>query len=315
MVSTLAPRSTTRDDGTPRSRWTRWTPVVARVSLIAQILLVTTGGLVRLTDSGLGCPTWPRCSAGSYTTTPALGVHGVIEFVNRMLTVALVLVVVAAVVVVAVDLTRSRTWRSRSVLAVLAGLQLISIPAQAVIGGITVLTHLNPWLVGLHFAFSMVLVALMAWFVVRATTSTGRRRLVVPASAAVLTGVSALLVAVAVGLGVVTTGSGPHAGDARSARNGLPQWLLQDVHAASAFALVAVSLVLLVLALRRGVRRRPVVALVVIEAAQVAVGITQAKYGLPPLLVDVHELLAACLVAAMAFVVLACRAPEPQPTR
>lgn len=280
------------------------TPALVRIaawtSLVAEILLVGTGGLVRLTDSGLGCPTWPRCGT-QLTTTPQLGIHGAIEFGNRLLTVALVVIAIAAVVVTV------RTWRRRRDLTVLAGLQLLSIPAQAVLGGITVLTHLNPWVVGAHFAFSMVLVVLMTVFVVRSRTAD--RFAVAPRWFAAVTASIALLVALTVGLGVVTTGSGPHAGDAHSARNGLDPVVLQDLHSYPAYALALLSLVLLVAAVRLGVARRAVVLLVLVEVAQIVVGIVQARNGLPPALVGVHELLAACLVAATTATMIAVRGP------
>lgn len=274
--------------------------IAAWTSLVAEILLVGTGGLVRLTDSGLGCPTWPRCGT-QLTTTPQLGIHGAIEFGNRLLTVALVVIAIAAVVVTV------RTWRRRRDLTVLAGLQLLSIPAQAVLGGITVLTHLNPWVVGAHFAFSMVLVVLMTVFVARSRTAD--RFAVAPRWFAAVTASIALLVALTVGLGVVTTGSGPHAGDAHSARNGLDPVVLQDLHSYPAYALALLSLVLLVVAVRLGVARRAVVLLVLVEIAQIVVGIVQARNGLPPALVGVHELLAACLVAATTATVIAVRRP------
>ncbi|WP_375400181.1 heme A synthase [uncultured Amnibacterium sp.] len=276
----------------------------ARVSLTAEILLVGTGGLVRLTDSGLGCPTWPRCGT-QLTTTPELGIHGVIEFGNRLLTVALVLIALAAVVVAV------RTWRQRRDLTLLAVLQLLSIPAQAVLGGITVLTHLNPWVVGAHFVFSMVLVVLMTAFVVRARSAPGLRRLVVPPWFAAATALMAVLVAVTVGLGVVTTGSGPHAGaqSADHGRNGLDPVVLQELHSYPAYALVLVSIVLLVAALRLGLTRRVVIALVAVEVAQIVIGIVQARNGLPPYLVGIHELLSACLVAAASAVTFTLRRP------
>ena len=118
---------------------------LALASLIANAALVVTGAAVRLTGSGLGCPTWPRCTDESYTTTAAMGVHGAIEFGNRLLT--FVLVAIALACFVAALLERPRR-RSLVLLALAVGL---GIPGQGVVGGITVLTDLNPWVVGLHF--------------------------------------------------------------------------------------------------------------------------------------------------------------------
>jgi cytochrome c oxidase assembly protein subunit 15 len=120
---------------------------------VANVGIVITGGAVRLTGSGLGCPTWPTCTDASYVPTGAMGVHGAIEFGNRTLTFVLAAVAIAAFVLA----LREHPRRSRVVrLSVLSGL---GIPAQALVGGLTVLTHLNPWVVGLHFLASMAVIA------------------------------------------------------------------------------------------------------------------------------------------------------------
>ena len=281
--------------------------VAAWGSLVAEVLLVGTGGAVRLTGSGLGCPTWPRCTVASFTTTPAMGVHGVIEFGNRLLTFVLVVVALAAFAVVA------RQWRTRKDLVGLALAQVLSIPAQAVLGGLTVLTHLNPWLVAAHFLFSLILIVLMTVFVHRAHVRPGpRTRAVGPLTAAV-TGVVAVLVAIVVALGVTTTGSGPHAGDATAPRNGLDPVVLQQVHESVAWLLLAASIALLVLALRGRAPVRPVAVLVAVELVQLVVGVTQVALGWAAGLVVVHVFLAAVLTAATTAVVLATRAPRREP--
>ncbi len=281
----------------------------AWASLVAEILLVGTGGAVRLTGSGLGCPTWPRCTAASFATTPAMGAHGVIEFGNRLLTFVLVVVAVAAVAAV------FRGRRERRDLFVLALLQLASIPAQAVLGGITVLTHLNPWIVAAHFAFSLTLVVLMTVFVHRSRVAAGPRRRAVPRWVAVLTGVTAALAAVTVALGITTTGSGPHAGDAHAPRNGLDPVVLQQIHESFAWLLLLATLVLLVAAFRGSGRLGPVALLVGVELVQLVVGVTQVALGWAAGLVIVHVFLAACLTAAMTAVVLSTRAPQPEVAR
>jgi cytochrome c oxidase assembly protein subunit 15 len=127
---------------------------LALASVVANAAIVVTGGAVRLTSSGLGCPTWPRCTETSYTPTAEYAVHGVIEFGNRLLTFVLAAVVLATTVAV---------WRQRPRrpgMRRLATLVLLGIPAQAVLGGITVLTGLNPYTVMAHFLLSMVLIAL-----------------------------------------------------------------------------------------------------------------------------------------------------------
>jgi cytochrome c oxidase assembly protein subunit 15 len=275
----------------------------AWASLVAEILLVATGGAVRLTGSGLGCPTWPRCTAASFVTTPAMGVHGVIEFGNRLLTFVLVLVAVAALLAVV------RMRRRRRDLFLLAVAQVASIPAQAVLGGITVWTRLNPWVVGAHFVFSLLLVALMAVFVIRTAAEPGPRELVVPGWFALGSRLAAVLAGVVVLLGILTTGSGPHAGDAHSARNGLDPVVMQTVHSVPAYLLAALTLTLLVAAYRLGRMRRPMTALATVEVVQIVVGVIQARTGLPPVLVDLHLLLAATLVALGVWVGLASRQP------
>ena len=127
-------------------------------SLVSQILIVVTGGVVRLTGSGLGCPTWPKCTPDSLVTVEEQGLHGVIEFANRLLTFALLIIAVVTLVAF---------WKSQQ--RVLAIALLAGIPAQAVLGGITVITGLNPWLVGAHFALSAVLIALASLLVLRLT--------------------------------------------------------------------------------------------------------------------------------------------------
>src|SRR5919106_3818666 len=125
---------------------------LALVSIVANAGIVVTGGAVRLTASGLGCPTWPRCTDNSLVNTPEMGIHGFIEFGNRLLTFALA-AVAALMLVYLWNLRKER----RDLFLLALGL-LASIPAQAIIGGITVLTQLNPWVVGLHFLVSMALV-------------------------------------------------------------------------------------------------------------------------------------------------------------
>ena len=139
----------------------RGTRGLAIASLVAQILIVGTGGAVRLTDSGLGCPTWPECTEGSLVAVPEMGIHGAIEFGNRLLTFVLVIIALAMFLAV-VRLRAERPELMRLSIALGAG-----IIAQAVIGGISVLTNLNPWVVGLHFVVSAVLVSLATVLVYR----------------------------------------------------------------------------------------------------------------------------------------------------
>lgn len=278
--------------------------VIAWIYLVAQILLVGTGGLVRLTSSGLGCPTWPTCSDASLVNTPEMGIHGIIEFGNRLLGVALGLLAILAFVAI---LRLRKDRRDLFWLTLLAGL---GIPAQAVIGGISVWTQLNPYVVGLHFVVSAVLTVLCTTFLYRVYTAPGERMLRVPTWFATVAQVTAIAVAVTVVVGILTTGSGPHAGDAAAPRNGLNSELLQHVHSWPAYATFALTLVLVVAAYRRGLAVRVWTALLLaVELVQIGVGLLQANTGLPPLLVGVHMVLACLLVAAMTAVLLNLRAP------
>ncbi|HEY7226442.1 MAG TPA: COX15/CtaA family protein [Micromonosporaceae bacterium] len=197
---------------------------LALASVIANVGIVISGGAVRLTGSGLGCPTWPQCTEASYVPTHAMGGHGVVEFTNRTLTFVLAIIAIAAFVAA----LRQRPRRRRVVrLSVLAGL---GIPAQAVIGGLTVLTQLNPWVVGLHFlASTAVLAATYAFW--RSTTESDERPVVTvnrPLWMLVrLLVVACLAVLVA---GAITTGSGPHAGDEKAKRTGLDPESIAQAH-------------------------------------------------------------------------------------
>jgi cytochrome c oxidase assembly protein subunit 15 len=275
----------------------------ARASVAANILIVFTGGLVRLTDSGLGCPTWPKCTDDRWTTHSALGVHGAIEFGNRMLTYVLVAVAVGTLVAM---------WRwaeSTRALRRLAVWLFAGIPLQGVIGGFTVLTHLNPWLVSLHLVLSMVIIAAAAVLV----HQVGDRPIttVSPAARGAVW-LTAVLAAVAVYLGTMVTGSGPHAGDAVAPRNGLDPLLLSHVHAATVYALIAVTLVGAVL-MWRTAARGTVLIVVAVQAVQAAIGIAQFELGLPVPLVAAHLLGAGLLVAAVASLVV--KTADVQPGR
>lgn len=279
--------------------------VIAWVYLVAQIVLVGTGGLVRLTSSGLGCPTWPRCTADSFVNTPEMGIHGVIEFGNRVLGAVVGIIAIVAFVAI---LRLRRERRDLFWLTLLAGL---GIPAQAVLGGISVLSDLNPYVVGLHFVLSMVLVVLCTMFVHRVYTPAGPRVLAVPGWYAVLARITAGVVGLTVVVGILTTGSGPHAGDAKSPRNGLNPEILEHVHAIPAYATFALTVILVVVAWRLRLEpvRRFAAILLVVELVQIAVGLIQADTGLPGILVGVHMTLAAVLTAGMTAVILALTAP------
>lgn len=293
----------------------RWLPdrvdrpirVVAWLNLIGNILIIATGGAVRLTGSGLGCPTWPLCTPESLVPTPALvddGIHSLIEFGNRLMSPVLGLLALALLVL----LWRLRTTRRD--LFVLAWIVMAGILAQAVVGGITVWTGLNPFIVGFHYVASLVLVCITAAIVVRAYGEPGPRARTVPRWYAITTHVTTLVLAVTVLFGVLTTGAGPHSGDAAVGRNGFDATLLEHVHAWPGYVLLALTLVLTASAWRRVLPTRAwVTALLVLELVQIAVGLYQARNGLPELAVGVHMVLAAGAAAIMTIVVLRLKAP------
>jgi heme a synthase len=275
---------------------------VAWASLAVQIGIVATGGAVRLTGSGLGCPTWPRCTPDTFIVMPEQGIHGAIEFGNRMLTFVLAGVAVLAVLLV------SKLRRQRPDLWALSLLLAAGIPAQAGLGGLTVLTGLNPWLVGAHFIVSVVLVIVATIFVLRVVDG-GRPSGSAPSRLRPLVYSTAATIAMTLLLGVVTTGAGPHAGDAATPRNGLDVEQLQHLHSYPAYAMLALTAALAVLVRGPGHQRIEALTygLLVLELGQVGLGITQARLGVPALLVGFHMVLACLVVAAMTAIVVRVR--------
>ncbi|MBE7324381.1 COX15/CtaA family protein [Nocardioides sp. Y6] len=278
-----------------------WLWPLAVANLLANIGIVVTGAAVRLTGSGLGCPTWPRCTDDSYVTHPSMGIHGAIEFGNRMLTFVLVAVAI---------LCFSAAVGSRDRKAVgLSLVVLLGVPLQAVIGGFTVLTDLNPWIVSLHFIASMAMVMVCLGLLdhLRSPTRPAAPRHERALALAVL-----VVGWVVLYLGTVVTGAGPHAGDAEAVRNGLDPAVMAQVHAASVYLLVALTVALLLLVRRRGDRWLTVVvsALLVLELAQGVVGWSQYLLDLNEVLVALHMLGAGLLAAGFARVWLATRAHE-----
>jgi cytochrome c oxidase assembly protein subunit 15 len=265
-------------------------------TLVANVMLVVTGGAVRLTGSGLGCPTWPRCTDESFRPHGELDLHEAIEFGNRMLTFVLVAIAVATFVA---------AWQTgRRDLRRLAIILALGIPAQAVIGGITVLTDLNPWVVSFHLLCSMAIIGLAVVFL---------RRIDHPEpvwARGGLAGLAWLTFAAAwavLYLGTVVTGSGPHAGDLDSKRNGLDPLQVSQLHADSVFLFLGLSIGLLCALLAVGApreARRPVVVLLVVSLGQGAIGFVQYFTDLPEILVGFHMLGAALISAGVTWALL-----------
>jgi len=258
-------------------------------ALLGQMVIVVTGGLVRVTESGLGCPTWPRCYEGSYVPVGGQpqSFHKLIEFGNRTLTFVLVLLVLAAVV------TAWRRVPRRPPLVALAAVGLLGVVAQAVIGGLSVLSDLNPYVVALHFLASMPLVAAaLATYERAADDGDGPPVPLVRSEVRTVAYVLVGLAAVVLVVGTVVTGSGPHSGDAdRPARTGLdPErvaWLHADLVVLFVGLVVALLLALhLTRAPDRASRRAWV--LMAVTLAQGLLGYVQFFTGVPWVLAGLH---------------------------
>ena len=283
-----------------------WLRRVLLVNLILEIGIVVTGGLVRLTGSGLGCPTWPQCVPGSFTPVAhqAQGFHKLIEFGNRTLTS--VVGIAALLVIVAI-------WRwapGRPVLRRISVLPLIGVLLQAVLGGITVLTGLNPAIVAAHFLASMVLVSLSTYLLYRVVEGDESPvSLVRPEIRSMAWGTAALGGVVLI-LGTMVTGSGPHSGDAATPRFGFDPRTISWLHADTVmlFAGLVVAVLLAVRLTATEPRPRKVWHSVLgVTVLQGLVGYTQYLTDLPEVLVLVHMLGASLLAVSLTCGVLSLR--------
>ena len=278
--------------------------IIAAAVLLSQALISVTGSIVRVTASGLGCPTWPQCFPGSFTPVPHAEVpviHQAVEFGNRLITFAVV--ITAALAVLAV--TRAR--RRREVLFY-AWLMPASTVLQAVIGGITVLTGLLWWTVAIHLLVSMAMVWLATLLYVKVgEPDDGVPTDVVPKPLRRLTFLSALALSATLVAGTLVTGAGPHAGD-KSPQRTVPRLGVEIVTLAHAHATLLVGYLSLLIGLGAGllavgsprpVRRRLVI-LVGLVAAQSLVGLVQYHTGVPAVLVALHVAGAAACTAGTA---------------
>ncbi|MBT2524952.1 COX15/CtaA family protein [Streptomyces sp. ISL-99] len=272
----------------------RWTPTprtlrrAALSAVVMTVLIIVTGGAVRLTGSGLGCDTWPKCTDDSLFATPEQGIHGAIEFGNRMLTYVL-----SAAVGWAIIAARStKPWRRG--LTRLGWAQFWIVMGNAVIGGITVWAGLNPWTVAGHFllANALLTVAVITWQRTREGDTAPRPRVPRPVRklswAVVVT--SGLLIA----LGTTVTGSGKHAGDSSDVPRMPWDWAdAAHLHAAAAWVVCALAiamwLVLRVVDAPDDTRARARDLLIVL-LAQGGIGYVQFFTGVPEILVSAHML-------------------------
>jgi heme a synthase len=286
---------------------------LALATLVTNVLIVATGGLVRLTGSGLGCPTWPDCARGSLLPTRELGWHSYVEFGNRALTDVVAAVSVATLVAAYLARPARRDVRIGALLVFLG------IPAQAILGGVTVRTHLDPWVVSLHFVLSMAIVATATWLV--QVTRDGAQG--EPAGSAVqpmhpllrrLAFLTAGVAATVIYLGTIVTGSGPHAGAPDVRRIGVDPRTVAQLHADGVMLLIGLSIALAVAVRATGASRavRTATAVTVaVELGQGAIGYVQYFTHLPVALVDLHLLGASVLVVALTRMLVTTRVQEP----
>lgn len=285
-------------------------PFLVWASLVSQILIVLTGGVVRLTGSGLGCPTWPKCTDESLVTVPEMGIHGAIEFANRLLTFVLALIAIWTFLTVLSLGSILQTKKLNQGLFGPALILVLGIPAQAILGGITVLTKLNPWFVGGHFVLSALLIVVASILLYRTLPPKGAidsteefsRFAKINSSAIAVMGLIAVLI------GVMVTGAGPHSGDSLSNRNGLDLEIWQHLHSFPAYA--TILLVLLQIFLIRKSCEKKFAAkinrlLLAFLLVQGVIGILQSRLGLPPVLVATHMLGASILCSLITLQFLA----------
>ncbi|MFJ1677536.1 heme A synthase [Streptomyces sp. NPDC088251] len=223
----------------------RWTPSprtvrrAAMSAIVMAVVIVMTGGAVRLTGSGLGCPTWPKCTDESLTTTSEMGFHGVIEFGNRMLTYVLCAAVGWAIIAA----RSAKPWR-RS-LTRLGWVQFWVVMGNAVLGGIVVLVGLNPYTVAAHFLLTTALlsVALVTWQRVR--EGDGAPRPLVGKAVSQLTWLLVVAAGLLIAVGTVVTGAGRHAGDSSDVHRIPLDWkMITQLHADLAWVVVALTVAL-----------------------------------------------------------------------
>ena len=256
--------------------------------VFTQSAIVVTGGAVRITGSGLGCSTWPECTPGSYTPTPdqpEAPLHAWIEFGNRLLTFVLLL----NALMLMISILRNR----RKELRKMGAFQIIGILAQGVLGGITVLTGLNPATVAAHFLLSIVLIAGALSLRQRVYLRTPSYLVLLPIVKRLMA-LHLFLTCAVLFVGTIVTGSGPHAGDTTAERFNLDARTMSWIHADLVIALIGVTVALLI-AVRLGESEatraailKKVQLFLLIALSQGAIGYVQYFTGLPEILVGMH---------------------------
>ena len=261
---------------------------LSTLMVFTQSAIVFTGALVRITGSGLGCSTWPECTPGSYTPTPdqpEAPLHAWIEFGNRLLT--FVLLINALALMFTILKSGKRELRR------LGALQILGILAQGVLGGITVLTALNPATVAAHFLLSIILIAGALSLRQRAHGKSPIEITLIPLVTKLIW-LHLLLTSLVLIAGTIVTGSGPHAGDSAAERFNLDSRTVAWIHADLVIALLGVSIALLI-AIRLGLagQARQVLSgriqiFLIVALAQGGIGYIQYFTKLPEALVAAH---------------------------
>ena len=261
----------------------KWLTAILRILLVFQTGIVLTGGVVRLTGSGLGCPTWPECTDNSYTPVEGQieGFKSWIEFGNRLLTFALVLA--CALAILAVLISKRKDLR----LLVLG--QFAGIFGQAILGGITVLTDLNPLPVAGHFILSIILIAGAQSLLTKSRTSYTRIKLGRD-SLHLLSRSHVVLTFVVIVMGTLVTGSGPHAGDVSAPRFNFDVRTVAWIHADIVIALLGLSLAYLISSTTHATTKRLLKFFFLAALFQGSIGYLQYFLGLPEVIVAAHML-------------------------
>lgn len=296
-------------DRAPGSEKIGWIPTIKTQRILAFILLLAQGGItvtgsiVRVTGSGLGCDTWPHCHEGSFIPVAGAApwIHQAIEFGNRLLT--FVLAAMALAVFIAIIKAGRRT--EIFVYSLISGLGIV---LQAVLGGITVHLDLKWWSVALHFLPSMALVwiaAILYQRIAQPDDGVVEKRFTTPVRA--LTVVSALAMTFTLVTGTMTTGAGPHAGDANEGMEGrldVDIDLMAHIHGYSMYVYLGATVIMVLLLLRAGASKDDkklgfwLIAMIIVQGI---VGIVQYRLGVPRWTIPFHIAMSSVVVALTGF--------------
>ncbi|MEW2619761.1 COX15/CtaA family protein [Streptomyces sp. NPDC048106] len=296
----------------------RWTPEprtvqrAALIALVVSVVIVVTGGAVRLTGSGLGCPTWPECTDGSLTPTQTLSYHSAIEFGNRMLTYVLCAAVGWAIIAARCEKPYRRA------LTRLGWAQFWLVMGNAVLGGIVVLVGLNPYTVAAHFLLASALTAVAVVMWQRTREGDAAPRPLVGKAVVQLVWFLVVAAVLLIAVGTVVTGAGPHAGDSSDVKRIPIDWqAVAKLHSVLAWIVVTLTFALWFILKAVDAPRGPLARtreLFLILLGQGVIGYVQYFTHLPELLVGLH-MFGSCLVwVGVLRVLLSLRErPETEP--